>query len=56
MFISGADLEGARPAHAPCSPLYARPKNKFAPPGSIINTVAPPGSKFSGSAPVYIMT
>ena len=29
---SGADLEGAHPAHASCSPLYARPKNKFAPP------------------------
>ena len=31
---AGADLEGAHPAHAPCSPLYVRQRNKFAAPGS----------------------
>ena len=32
--IPGADLEGAHPAHAHCSPLYVRPK-QIAPPGSV---------------------
>ena len=43
--ISGADLEGR---------AYVRQKKVCAPQFSfIINTVAPQGSLFSGSAPVY---
>ena len=55
VLCAGADLEGAHPAHAPCSPLYVRPKNKCAPPPPVesdnLYCFRPPGSTFSGSAP-----
>ena len=50
---TGADLEGAHPAHAPLFALIRKTKKYICAPwfSLIICTVAPPGSIFSGSAP-----